>query len=229
MQSFAGICGIDDTLINMDINEGWRIAEYLESETLNYENESSIRSAISTIRKLHNCETKIKWHFNVFDLMMGLKTEFDFRKCLKEFDLINDSIQVYKLYTLVDNDHIQHCSCHGDCRGTNFLFAQRQDPILIDWEFAGYADPGFDVGSFIAGGIFDDKSVDMIITAYLDHKPNRIELRHYYAFIAIVSFAQFLLTEYYIYCGHGRPDLRSLHQPRINYIKYYSSKALMLY
>lgn len=130
---------------------------------------------------------------------------------------------------MTDQDNIAYCNCHGDCRNTNFLFRQNGNPILIDWEFAGYADPGFDIGSFVASGTFDDSMVDMILKAYLNHEPDVIEMRHYYAFIAITCFAFFLLTEYYFYCGQGKEELISLQQLRLGYTKKYLSKALPLY
>ncbi len=229
MQLFADTCGIDTTLINMNINEGWKISEYIESTPLNYGNESDVKAAISTIRKLHENKPKVKWHFNMYDLVISLKEKFDIEKSLKQYGILNDSKQIEQLYALVNNDNIEYCNCHGDCRDTNFLFRQHGSPMLIDWEFAGYADPGFDIGSFIACGVFDDKMVDMILKTYLNHEPNVIEMRHYYAFIAITSFAYILLIEYYIYCGQGKEGLTSLHQSRLGYIKHYLSKALPLY
>lgn len=229
MQLFADACGIDTTLINMNINEGWRISEYIESNALNYENESDIKTAISTIRKLHENKSKVEWHFNVYDLVVALKVKFDAEKSLKQYNLFNISKQIEQLYILTNNDNIPYCNCHGDCRDTNFLFRQKGDPILIDWEFAGFADPGFDIGSFVAGGVFDDEMVEMILKTYLNHEPNVIEMRHYYALIAITSFSYFLLTEYYICCGQGKEELTSLHQSRLGYIKKYLSKALPLY
>lgn len=229
MQLFADACGIDSTLISMDVNEGWRISEYVESDPLNYKNKSDIMAAISIIRSLHENTSKIKWDFNVYDLVISLKTKFDIEKSLKQYKIVDISNQIEQIYALTNKDNISHCNCHGDCRDTNFLFRQNSNPILIDWEFAGYADPGFDIGSFVAGGVFDDKMVDMILKTYLNHEPDVIEMRHYYAFIAITSFAYFLLTEYYICCGQGKEELTSLHQSRLEYIKQYLSKALPLY
>ncbi len=229
IQLFADACGIDTTLISMDINEGWRISEYIDSKPLDYESKSDIMDAISTIRKLHENKSKVKWYFNVYDLVKDLKVKFDFEKSLRQYNIFNIGKQIEQLYELTNKDNITYCNCHGDCRNTNFLFRQNSNPILIDWEFAGYADPGFDIGSFVAGGVFDDKMIDMILKTYLNHEPNVIEMRHYYAFIAITSFAYFLLTEYYICCGQGKEELTSLHQSRLGYIKQYLSKALVLY
>lgn len=229
MQLFADACGIDTTLISMDVNEGWRISEYIESKPLDYENKSDIMAAISTIRKLHENKSKVKWNFNVYDLVIDLKVKFDFEKSLKQYKIFNISKQIEQLYVLTNKDKIAHCNCHGDCRDSNFLFRQNSNPILIDWEFAGYADPGFDIGSFVASGVFDDKMVDMILKIYLNHEPNLVEMRHFYAFIAITSYAFFLLTEYYICCGKGKEEISTLQQLRLGYIKQYLSKALSLY
>lgn len=229
MQSFAEACEIDPTLINMNVNEGWKISKYMESSPLNYGSGADIKSAISVMQKLHKYKTAAKWHFNVFDLVMNLKPRFDIQKCVEEYGLSNESIRISKLYTLTAKDTIPYCNCHGDCIGTNFLFKKGHDPILTDWEFAGYADPGFDIGSFISGGVFNDDDIDMIIRTYLSHEPNKFELRHYYAFIAITSFAFFLLSEYYIYNGQGNEAFRKLHPSRLRYMKHYSSKALTLY
>lgn len=229
MQFFAHNNGLDTTLISINAIEGWRISEYIDSPILNTHNFSDVKTALTLLKKLHSSKSKVIWRFNVFDLVVSLREKFNYDECIKKLELSEYVGLIETLYNKANNDGIPHCNCHGDCRNVNFLIGKSIAPTLIDWEFSGYADPGFDIGSFIGGSVFNNETIDAIIEAYLGHGPSKKELRHFYAFIAITSFSYLLLTEYYIYCGQGKEELTILHSSRLRYVKEFSYKAFVLY
>ena len=59
---------------------------------------------------------------------------------------------------------------------------------MIDWEYGGYGDPGFDLGSYICGGDHSQEDIDRILFTYYRHIPNAIQKRHFYAYIAITGW-----------------------------------------
>lgn len=69
----------------------------------------------------------------------------------------------------------------------NFLI-NKEEIYLIDWEYGGYGDPGFDIGSYICGGQHKLDDIDRILFTYYRHKPTDIQRRHFYAYIAITGW-----------------------------------------
>lgn len=63
---------------------------------------------------------------------------------------------------------------------------------LIDWEYAGMADPGCDIGTFIACSDYTPEEAEQVIARYLGHAPTGAELRHYIGYVAMASYFWFL-------------------------------------
>lgn len=143
------------------------------------------------IKQLHTAAAKIRWEFDPKEKWEAIKTTIPNDKYGDNYtDYPNfASIQerIYKLYDLTANDGTAKCIVHGDCRDENFLI--NDDEIyLIDWEYAGYGDPGFDIGTYIAGGNHSEEDVNRVLFIYFGRKPTLAEKRHFYAWIAISGF-----------------------------------------
>ena len=184
---------------------------------------------IILLRKLHQVTPKVRWEFDLMqkweeirDMIPTDKYGDNFTEFV-DFSSIRDKI--YQLYILAKNDGIKNCLTHGDCRDENFLIND-SEIHLIDWEYAGYGDPGFDVGSYICGGEHTEKEVDRILFTYFGKQPTVIEKRHFYAYIAITGFFYMHWTMFKESKGQKVGYLKPLWY---NYAKSYSQKALELY
>lgn len=91
-----------------------------------------------------------------------------------------------KLQKYADMDGIKHTMCHNDINMDNVL---RTDTTLdiIDWEFAGYNDPGYDFGRVIAGLEYevDEPKIFEILEAYFGRPATELEHLHWMAYTAI--------------------------------------------
>ena len=72
---------------------------------------------------------------------------------------------------------------------------------LIDWEYAGMADPGCDIGTFIACSDYTPEEAEQVIARYLGHAPTGVELRHYIGYVAMASYFWFLWGLYQEACA----------------------------
>jgi len=91
-----------------------------------------------------------------------------------------------KLQSYADLDGIKHTMCHNDINIDNVLMtADTLD--IIDWEFAGFNDPGYDFGRVIAGFTYepDDSRIDQILEAYFERPATSNEKLHWMAYSAI--------------------------------------------
>jgi thiamine kinase-like enzyme len=97
---------------------------------------------------------------------------------------------------------------------------------LIDWEYAGYGDPGFDIGSYVCGGYHTEEEVDRILFTYFGRNPSLEERRHFYAYIGITGFFFMHVTMYKESLDHEEKELKVRWY---HFADAYSKKALPLY
>ena len=191
IQSQADGARIDTTLVAMSISKGWKISRFINNRGFDYKNVSDIVRGVRLLRRLHEAPVKVRYEFDVrakWESIRDLTPTDQYGENYHDFPEFADiRDRVYRLYDLSKTDGICMCLTHGDCRDENFLIND-SEIYLIDWEYAGYGDPGFDIGSYICGGDHSAEEVDRVLFVYFGHEPNPVEKRHFYAWIAITGF-----------------------------------------
>lgn len=76
------------------------------------------------------------------------------------------------LHERLKGDAVPLCACHCDSYNPNFLIDKQGKMYLIDWEYAGMADPGCDIGTFIACSDYTPEEAEQVIARYLGHAPH---------------------------------------------------------
>lgn len=187
MQKVVEDVGIDTTLVAMDVDEGWRISRFIEHRDFDYHDLNDMVRAIMLLRRLHEAPCRVRWNFDVIEKAEGIKNKIlpENYGHFEEFEDIKE--RVYKLHELAKTDGIKLCNVHGDARDVNFLI-NKDEIYLIDWEYGGFGDPGFDIGSYICGGDHTIEDIDRILFTYYRRKPSRIQKRHFYAYIALTGW-----------------------------------------
>ncbi len=229
IQSQADEARVDTTLIAMSVSKGWKIARYINNRGFDYKNVSDIFRGVRLLHKLHKTPVKVRYEFDVKKKWEAIRdltpTEAygenypDF----PDFSLIQE--RVYKLYDLAKKDGIPMCLTQGDSRDENFLIND-SEIYLTDWEYAGYGDPGFDIGTYICGGDHSREEVDRVLFIYFGHEPDPIEKRHFYAWIAITGFFYMHWTMFKESSGQKIGYLKPLWY---RFAREYSKIALELY
>lgn len=187
MQKVVEDIGIDTTLIAMDVDSGWRITRYIEHRDFDYHSLNDMVRAVMLLRTLHEAPCRVRWNFDVIEKAEGIKAQISPEKYgnFDDFDKIRE--RCYKLHELAKKDGIKQCNVHGDARDVNFLI-NKEEIYLIDWEYGGYSDPGFDLGSYICGGDHTIEDIDRILFTYYQRKPTDVQKRHFYAYIALTGW-----------------------------------------
>ena len=187
MQSIVSQAGIDPSLVAMEASEGWRISRFIDHYPFDYGNLNHMVRAIMLLRNLHELPCKVRWRFDVIEQAERIRDTIpeEHYGTFPEFSEIRD--RCYRLYDLVKDDGTPQCYTHGDCRDDNFLIND-EEIALIDWEYGGFGDPGFDIGSYVCGGDHTQEDVDRILFTYFRKKPTPAQKRHFYAYIAITGW-----------------------------------------
>lgn len=187
MQKVVEDAGIDTTLVAMDVDDGWRIGHFIEHYDFDYKNLNDMVRAVMLFRRLHATPCHVRWNFNVIKKAEGIRNRIEPDKYGHFPDFENVKARIYQLAELAETDGIKKCNIHGDARDVNFLI-NKEEIYLIDWEYGGYGDPGFDIGSYVCGGTHTLADIDRILFTYYRHNPTDKQKRHFYAYIAITGW-----------------------------------------
>ena len=196
--------GIDTTYIKMDSKEGWKISEYIPNcREPDYHSFSDSKLIIQKMRELHNKHAFVSWKFMPWE--DSLKMEAIIKKKqsidMPDFDTLKNSIN--KLYNVVRNDNlVKKCFCHCDTYKPNWLInTLTNEVVLIDWEYAGYSDPGVDVGYYIVDAMYEPSEAIRFIKEYLSNSYSKELEMHYIIYVAIVAYYWFVWALYRESCG----------------------------
>ncbi len=187
MQSIVGDIGIDTTLVAMDADRGWKIARYVDHYHFNYHDLNDMVRGVMLLKKLHEAPCRVRCNFDVIPKSEEIARSIPKEKYGNFDDFWNIRDIVYKLNDLTKSDGIHKCNVHGDARDDNFLI-NKNEIYLTDWEYGGFGDPGFDIGSYICGGKHTPEDVDRILFTYFRRTPTAHQKRHFYAYIAITGY-----------------------------------------
>lgn len=198
----AKALGLDDTFLYIDAAKGWKISHYIEDAAiLDYHNTEQVDTALRMLRRLHTSGIQLDGRFDIWEKING------FLDLLQGTD-VSDFTGMQELHETIcalherlKGDAVPLCACHCDSYNPNFLIDKQGKMYLIDWEYAGMADPGCDIGTFIACSDYTPEEAEQVIARYLGHAPTGAELRHYIGYVAMASYFWFLWGLYQEACA----------------------------
>lgn len=192
-QKLAAKSHADDTYVYID-ESGVKISKFRENCHNNYgvyyHDINLMKRIARKLADFHQEGYKIdNWEEYDYDPIYQCERLFKEASKMK-----GDLFQVFsKEWTLMRNlqkyanmDNVKHTMCHNDLNIDNVLVTDKTLD-LIDWEFAGFNDPGYDFGRVIAGLEYsvDDPRIDEILEAYFDRPATFDEKLHFMAYSAI--------------------------------------------
>lgn len=187
IQKIAEDAGVDTTLVAMDAEAGWKIARFVEHYRFDYHNLNHMVRAMMLLRRLHAAPCHVRWSFDAIKEAERIKARIKPEYYGRFPDFENIRSRIYQLAELAGLDGIPKCNIHGDAHDANILI-NREEIYLIDWEYGGYGDPGFDIGSYVMGGRHTLSEIDKILFTYFRRNPTAVQKRHIYANIAIAGW-----------------------------------------
>ena len=192
-QRLAAQVHADDTYVYID-ETGVKISKYREKcinlAGLYYEDMELMKRIACKIRAVHEAGYDLP-NAAVYDYDPVYQCERLFSEASKiKGDLFRifekEWEKIRKLQKYADIDGFRKTMCHNDINMDNVLLTDTTLDI-IDWEFAGYNDPGYDFGRVIAGLTYgvDDPRISIILEAYFGHPATPQEKLHFMAYTAI--------------------------------------------
>ena len=199
---YARELGIDPTFIYMDVDNGWKISKYVPSfREPDYSSIEDSKMVIKVMRRLHSSDVKVNFGLRPWEDACEIEAllKANDPHC---FDCYEDlKNRVFQLYKSTLDDGVQKCFCHGDTYCHNWLFEPSGNVILIDWEYAGFSDPGIDVGYYIVDAMYDLNRAKAFIREYLQCSWTPQLERHYLVYTALIAYYWFVWAMYRESCG----------------------------
>ena len=194
--------GIDPTYIYMDVNEGWKISEFIaDFREPDYSSPDDTGKVMESLRRLHSLPVTVDYGMRPWEdalKMEELLKEKD-PDCFRKYEELKESVG--RLYRRTLDDGIQKCFCHGDTYRPNWMIRSDGSTVLIDWEYSGYADPGIDVGYYIVDAMYGYDEAKAAIHSYLQGSWSAEREFHFMAYTAIIAYYWFVWAKYRTSCG----------------------------
>lgn len=189
-QKIAALAGVDNTYVYID-ESGVKISKFIADcknlSSIYYKDIEFMKELARKIRAFHDMGHIEDWEEFDYNPMKECERLMTDASRMKGdlFEIFSKEWKAMReLKKYADMDGVKKTMCHNDINGDNCLLTESSFDV-IDWEFAGYNDPGYDFGRVIIGYDFYDKAIDEILEAYFGREATEIERLHWIAYAGI--------------------------------------------
>ena len=181
--------GITERVLYFNGENGYKISEYYEgARTADSESPEDMARCMDLLRRFHRSGLKVA---HSFDLMGQI--QFYEGLCLSHGGIPFEDYPEVQTWMTELWDRIQalgrpHILCHIDPVVHNFLILPDGKIRLIDWEYAGMADPLLDIAMCSVYSYYDSGQAAALLQTYLERQPTNEETALVTAFMALSGF-----------------------------------------
>ena len=218
---------IDKTFVVMNEEEGWKISKFIKNaRLLDYDDKEDIEKAVRLMTRLHQSGKSTPYAIEFEKGLVDFKEKLIKRNRFEFDDKEELEAMVGKVVGYLEQDHVAHTICHGDCYSPNFLVDEDGNMSLIDWEYSGMGDPAGDLGTFIGCSNYTVEEAEKVLEIYLKEVPDKRTKRHYFAYVPVTSYYWFLWALFQESVGKPVGEFLYIWY---RYTKQYGKLALDLY
>lgn len=198
-QMVAKNIGIDKSVIDMTL-EGWKISYFVHNaKNCDFEgNDAQLVRGMEMLRQLHAVPVPDSAGVKIFDNITEGKKLMEIASATKghlkkEFAGVIEKID--RLYPAIkaDAERLGYglVLCHNDTYEPNYLYDDKGEMFLIDWEYAGMNYAANDIGCILCRYDWTDEQIERYLQTYVGHELDEDEHRFYLGFIPISAFYWF--------------------------------------
>jgi len=201
-QELAKKTGIDDSYIYEDSNYGWKISKFIEvDEPFDFHNERHVKLLCKALRKFNEAHYKCGVEFDyigktneMLELIKNISKE-------KYNELINYYENILKIEKLIKEDDWDFQLSHNDIWEDNLLI-KGDELYLIDWEYAGDTDIGYDISKLCVKSECSVEELPKYLFNYFERFPTDEELNHLIGCTAVSYYYWTVWATYMVLIGH---------------------------
>lgn len=196
-QMAAKNIGIDKSVIHMELS-GWKLSYYVSNaKNCDFEEHyNQLETGMEYLHRLH--AVKVSEPIKVFDNLAEGKRLMDIASTTKgnlrkEFADIIDKVERLYRYVKKDAERLGFglVLCHNDIYEPNYLYDDKGEIYLIDWEYSGLNYAANDICGILCRYDWTEEQIERYLKAYVGHELTLDEHRYYLAFLPIAAFYWF--------------------------------------
>ena len=191
-QTVASTLGIDNSLVYMDDCEGWKISAFVANETvIDFTNEDQLYAVLDIVKRLQSCNKRALTDFDFWEESLKIEKNISYagKQRLASFSKMKKKIEELNRY-LKENPWPSKLS-HNDISAPNLLCSDGHIN-LIDWEFAGNNDMGFDIVKPVMRAGFIGVKARKIFANYFEREITLNDEKHLMACAAVTAWFWFV-------------------------------------
>lgn len=161
---------LSDNVLYINPDNGYKLTEYIEdARVCNANDQTDLAASMKLLRKFHDLKLTVEHEFDIFGQLEYYESLWNGRPSAYR-DYLLTKEHVLSLRSYIESADPAKCLTHMDPNPDNILFHKDkygiESPILIDWEYAGMADPHIDIAMFAIYAYFDKEQIDNLISLY---------------------------------------------------------------
>lgn len=188
---------ITEKIIYFDKESGYKISKFYDgSRNANPNDMVEMERCMELLRTLHEKHVVVDHEFNISE-----RIDYYTELCEKtggisfqDIEAVHNNMIV--LMDLLDEMKSETCLCHIDSVADNFIITAEDKIKLIDWEYAGMADPIIDIAMCAIYSYYDKSQANELLKSYLQREPSNDEYKKLYAYMALSGYLWALWTVY---------------------------------
>lgn len=188
---------ITEKIIYFDKESGYKISKFYEgSRNADPKNTKEMSRCMELLKSLHDKHIQVGHNF---DIAERIKYYTELCKesggiSFEDVDFVQKNMKI--LLDVLDKMKSQTCLCHIDSVADNFIITADNRIKLIDWEYAGMAEPIIDIAMCAIYSYYTKEEADALLESYLKRQPTAYEYKKLYAYMALSGYLWALWTVY---------------------------------
>jgi thiamine kinase-like enzyme len=188
---------IADEIIYFDDETGCKIAKYHpEAVNTHAANGEDVIKSMNLLRDFHSINIVTDFSFDIAAEIQKYILLGEERNSIRFSDYLETYTNMKYIITSLNNFEISKTLCHIDCNPDNFIKISNEKIKLIDWEYAGMADPLLDVAMYAIYSYYSKERADELLRIYFQREPDNTEIMRLYAYMSLGGYLWALWTEY---------------------------------
>lgn len=189
--------GITERVLYFNGNTGYKISEYYENSRMaDSSSREDMERCMELARLLHKSGISVNHRFDLRE-----RIHFYEQLCLSHGGIPFEDYQTVRgwmqeLLDQLDRLHRPQVLAHVDLNADNVLILENGDARLLDWEYAGMADPILDVAMCSIYSYYSFEQAESLLEMYLQRKPSQEECFVLTAYMALSGFLWSLWAVY---------------------------------
>ncbi len=187
---------IDNTLVYVDSDEGWKISEFIETcDTFDFNSKRHIALLSNELKKLHSSKKSVGFSFDYNKEADRIIEKLSSIDSVSYAQALEYKKSFEPIFEYLDKDKWQFSLCHNDIYEPNILVEENR-VHLIDWEFAGDSDIGYDICKLFSVITPEFDGVDEWLEPYYSRATTFEEKLHLFACAAVIYYYWYVWSLY---------------------------------